>query len=65
MIKSLAHKGKITEEECRELLDKIDGHDVEIMKDKYACIKEIRDSVYNKGYENGKRAICELIEKMM
>ena len=35
MIKKLAHKGKITDAECQELITKLDGHDAELHKEGY------------------------------
>ena len=41
--KKLAHKGKITEDECQELITKLEGHDEEKYKEGY-----------EDGYEKGR-----------
>ena len=40
--KKLAHKGKITKDECQELIAKLDGHD-----------EAVYDKAYNEGYTEG------------
>ena len=42
MFKKLAHKGKITDAECQELIAKLDGHD-----------EAMYDKAYNQGYTEG------------
>ena len=46
--KKLAHDGKITEDECQELIAKLDGHDDEIKAKAYK-------QGYDEGYDGAKR----------
>ena len=45
-LKKLRHKGKISEEEFNELIDKLNGHDARLMERQY-------NAGYELGYEIG------------
>ena len=48
-IKKLHHDGKISAEECVELLEKLDGHDKEVYKERYK--KQIQNLIDNESFE--------------
>ena len=52
-LSKLRYKGQITEEEYKELIRKIDGHDVELFKEAY-------DLGYEEGYADGFRKCLDL-----
>ena len=68
MIKKLTHDGKITNDECRELLEKLDGHDAEVIRNTVESISDIElltdkeQRIFLKAMSR-EREICKQLDK--